>query len=457
MERSKRLGTGSIPALLLTFSIPAIVGMSVHALYNIVDRIYVGKAMGHLGIAAITVFFPLFLLMLAFSMLVGLGATALVSIRLGEQKKDEAEQVLGNATILLVVVAACITALGLALLDPLLALSGASKEVLPFARDYARILLLGAVFQTLSFGLNAMIRGEGNPKIAMYTMLIGAVLNIILDPIFIFYFEMGVRGAAVATVLSQAASTAWVVYYFWRGNSLLKFRAANFRLRRRICLLIVAIGSSPCAMQVAASVLNAILNNQLRIHGGDLAVSVIGIVWGVAMLFLMPIFGINQGAQPIIGYNYGARQFDRVKKTLLLAIGAATTLTLLGFAVTMLFPRQVIWLFSRQDENWQDLVELGSHAMRICLLMLPIVGFQIVSASYFQAIGKPRHAMFLGLSRQVLLLIPALLILPHFFYLDGVWASIPVADFGSSLLTGVWLLFELRRLDDRHSENSASK
>ena len=448
------MGEGSIPRLLLTFSAPAVVGMLAQALYNIVDRIFVGQAVGAMGIAGITVAFPFMLILLAFGMLIGFGATALISIRLGEQKKGEAEKVLGNAAVLLVGVSVLLTAIGLVFLSPLLKLFGASEQILPYARDYLQIVVLGSVFQSVGFGLNAVIRGEGNPRIAMVTMLIGALLNMVLDPIFLFGFGWGMRGAAAATVIAQAVSAVWVVSYFLGGRSLLKFQVRNLRLRWAICASILAIGSPPFAMQIAASILNAILNNQLRVYGGDLAISVMGIIYAVVLFIAMPIFGINQGAQPIIGYNCGALRFDRVKRTLQAAIVAASGITCAGFLVVTLFPAQVIWLFNREDAA---LVQLGTHAIRICLAMLPIVGFQIVSASYFQAVGKPKQAMFLSLSRQVLLLIPAVLILPYFFGLDGVWAAMPTADLGSSILTGIWLAFELRHLRKRHTESTAAE
>jgi len=454
MDRSKRLGEGSISRLLLEFSAPAIVGMLAQALYNVVDRVFVGQAVGSEGIAGTAVSFPFMLVLLAFGMLVGFGGAALVSIRLGEQKRDEAEKVLGNATVLLVAASVLLTIIGLTFLNPLLKVFGASEQVLPYARDYLRIVVFGSVFQVVGFGLNAVIRGEGNPRTAMYTLLIGAGLNTILDPIFLFGFGWGMRGAAAATVISQAVSSVWVLIYFFRGDSLLKIHVGNLRLRWPICVSILTIGSPMFAMQMAASVVNAILNNQLRVFGGDLAVSVMGIIHAVALFIAMPIFGINQGAQPIIGYNYGAENFDRVKKALQTAILFATAICVAGFLVVMVLPSQVIWLFNRKDEL---LMRLGTPAIRISLVMFPIIGFQIVSASYFQAVGKPKHALFLGLSRQVLLLIPAILILPYFFGLNGIWAAFPASDLASSILTGTWLFLELRHLRKRHVETAHDK
>ncbi|MDD4787137.1 MAG: MATE family efflux transporter [Pirellulales bacterium] len=454
MDRATRLGEGGIGSLLLKFSTPAIVGMIAQALYNVVDRIFVGQGIGPQGIAGVTVAFPFMMVMMAFGMLVGFGAASLISIRLGQKRRAEAEQALGNGLVLLAGIGVAITVVGLLFLDPGLRLFGASPAVLPYARQYLQVILLGAVFQTVGFGLNAVIRGEGNPRIAMATMLIGAVLNTILDPILIFGFGWAMRGAALATVLSQAVSATWVLSYFLRGRSLLRLRACHLRLRAAVCLPIVAMGSPQFTMHIAASVINGILNNQLYAYGGDLAISAMGVVYAVMMLVIMPIFGINQGAQPIIGYNYGAGNYDRVKKTLQAAAAVATLICMSGFLAVMLYPTKVIALFSRDEPA---LVELGARAICICLAMLPIVGFQIVGASYFQAVGKPKHAMFLGLSRQVLLLIPAVLILPRLFGLDGLWAALPAADLGSSVLTGIWLFAELRHLHRRHGETIAAR
>jgi putative MATE family efflux protein len=452
MDRAAQLGQGSIPHLLLRFSIPAVVGMMAQALYQAIDRFFVGKALGTDGIAGMAIAFPFMLVILAFAMLVGFGAAALISLRLGERRRHEAERALGNAFVLLLPVSMLVTAAGLMFLDQILFLFGADEAVLPYARDYLRIIVLGTIFQIFGFGLNASIRGEGNPRIAMLTILMGVALNTVLAPIFIFGFSWGMKGAALATIMGQALSALWVLGYFLSGASLLKLRLKNLRLDWQICAKIFSIGSPHFFMQLSASVVQCILNNQLRIHGGTLAISVMAIIYAVAMLVAMPIFGINQGAQPIIGYNYGAGRFDRVKTALETAILAASTLTILGFMVAMLLPVQVIQLFSTpKDDDYQALLALGPHAMRLSMLMLPVVGFQIVGASYFQAVGKARQAMILMLSRQVLILIPAVVILPHFFGLDGVWAAMPTADFAAFALTGTRLFFELRHLHRSHA------
>lgn len=447
MNRAEELGTGKIGSLLIKFSLPAIVGMVVNALYNVADRVFVGKGVGSLAIAGITVSFPVMLVLMGFGMLIGLGANSLISIRLGEKKKSEAELILGNSIVLLIIVTILLTTGGLIFLKPLLDLFGASSSVLPFASSYLKIILIGSIFQHIGFGMNNFIRGEGNPKVAMFTMLIGGILNIILDPLFIFVFKWGIEGAAAATVISQMVSAIWVLSYYFSGKSLLKIHFKNFKLNWNVAKSIFVLGSAPFSMQIAASMVNTLLNKQLSYHGGDLALSAMGIVFSIGMLFLMPIFGINQGAQPIIGYNYGARQFNRVKKTHLLASVAATVITTTGFFAAVFLPEVIIGFFNSGDN---DLIELGSHAMRIFLSMFPIVGFQIVTSNYFQAVGKPHQAMLLSLSRQVLLLIPFLFVLPGIWGLNGVFASGPAADFGASLLAGTLFYFEMKSLQRKH-------
>jgi putative MATE family efflux protein len=391
------------------------------------------------------------LIMMAFMMLIGIGANSLISIRLGEGKKDEAEHILGNALTLIIIVSLGISILGLIFLDPLLRLFGASETLLPAARAFMQIILIGTVFQGVGFGMNNFIRGEGNPKIAMLTMLLGAALNIILCPIFIFVFNMGIRGSALATIISQAISAIWVLRYFFSAKSILKIKRAKLKLEQSIVRSVFALGSASFALQLAASLVNAVLNNSLGYYKGDLAISAMGIINSLVTLILMPLFGINQGVQPIIGYNYGAKNFNRVKEGLKLAILAATAIVIIGFAVIQLFPRQLVMLFNSKDI---ELINFTVHAMRIFLIFLPLIGFQIVSTAYFQAVGKPKHAAFLSLSRQLILLIPAILILPLFFGIDGViWAG-PVADFGASLISALMLYRELNHLELKHQENT---
>lgn len=442
-DRTEQLGKAGIGRLLLKFSVPAIVGMLVQSLYNVVDRIFIGNGVGALGLAGATVSFPFMLVFMAFSMMIGIGGSALLSISLGEGKTDYAERVLNNSFVLVIIVSVCLTALGLAFLDPLLRFIGASDAVLPYARSYMRIILFGAILNGVGFGLNNFIRGEGNPRIAMMTMLIGAVLNTILDPIFIFALDMGIEGAAWATIISQGVSAIWVLAYFFGKKSHLSLKPSFMTPRKDIILRIIAIGSAPFAMQLASSVLNTILNKQLYTFGGDTAISAMGIIHSVTMLILMPIFGLNQGSQPIIGYNFGAKNYKRVVRAAELAILAATAIVVIGWLGTRFFSGAIISAFAGGNE---ELVRIGSYAMRIFFSMFPLVGFQIVASSYFQAVGKPRHALVLSLSRQVLFLIPLLFILPRFFGLEGVYGASPVADVLSSLVTGAFFIAELRTM-----------
>ncbi|MGI6364789.1 MAG: MATE family efflux transporter [Bacillota bacterium] len=444
MNQSKQLGQEKIGKLLLKFSIPAIVGMVVNALYNVVDRIFVGNGVGDLALAGITVQFPISLVIMAFTMLIGLGASTLISIRLGQGKEEEAKNIMGNAVVMMLILSILITVVGLIFLKPLIAvMGGKDPEVMPYALEYSGIILAGTVFFMFGMGANHFIRAEGNPKFAMLTMLIGALTNILLDALFIYGFGWGIKGAAIATVIAKAVSALWILRYFLSGRGHLKLVFSKIRVHGRLMLSIISIGAAPFAMQLAASLLNVILNNSLNAYGGQLALAAMGIVSSISTLLLMPIFGINQGLQPIIGYNYGAGQYSRVKEALFKGMAGATFISLLGFALINLFPNQLVGLFNKESV---DLVDLGSRALRIYLLALPIIGAQVVGTSYFQAVGKPKHAAFLSLSRQVLILIPAILILPRFFGLNGIYYAGPVADTCSALLTGTLVALEMRKL-----------
>jgi putative MATE family efflux protein len=450
MDKSKYLEEERVGRLLLKFSIPAIIGMMVNAMYSVVDRIFVGHGVGTLGISATTVAFPISIIIMAFGMLIGIGAAATVSIKLGQKNKDDAEKILGNAFVLVIITSIFVTIFGIVFEEPLLKIFGASKEAMPLAKQFITIILLGTVLQNIGFGLNNIIRAEGNPTKAMFTMLIGAILNTIFNPLFIFVFHLGVRGSALATIISQAVCTIWIIIYFTGDGSLLKLKFENMKLSSNIIKQIFSIGMSPFLMQLAASVVTIILNRSLKSYGGDVAIAAIGIINSVSMLILMPIFGINQGAQPIIGYNYGAQNFDRVKKALKLATIAATCVSTTGFVLVELFPRNIMSAFGGNNE----LLDMGAVGMRIFLSMLPIVGFQVVSANYFQAVGKAKISIFLSLSRQVIFLIPLLLMLPRLLKLHGVWMAGPASDFLASVVTAVFLLRELKKLQSAHELNT---
>lgn len=445
MTNNELLRTESVGKLLLKFSIPAIIGMMVNALYNVVDRMYIGW-IGPMAMTGIGLNLPFMTILMGFGMLVGIGGAAIISIRLGQGKKDEAEKILGNAVSLLILLMGLVMIIGFIFKRPLLYLAGASSATIEYADQYLTIILAGAIFQGLGFGINNIIRAEGSPKIAMYTMLIGALINIVLDPIFIFTFDMGISGAALATIFSQFVTMVWVMRHFMSGKSRLTFHMKNMKLELPVIKSILAIGISPFTIQIAASLVTLISNNALKTTGGDIAIGAMTVINAIAIFFLMPIFGLNQGAQPIIGFNYGAREYKRVKKTLKLAILAGTSICLIGFVLTQFLTVYLIRIFNSDPE----LIRVATFGMRIFLSMMPVIGFQIISSNYFQAVGKAPKAIFLSLLRQVIILIPLLILLPMFFGLTGVWFAGPIADFTASVVTAIFLFNEMRHLDDSH-------
>jgi len=448
MNQTKELGTESIGKLLFKFSVPAITGMIVSALYNIVDRIYIGhiKGIGANALSGLAITFPISVIIMAFGMLVGLGASAVISIRLGEKNVDAADDILGNAVILITIISLVIGLLGVLFLNKTLILFGASANSIPYAKAYIQIILLGAVFQNIGFGINNIIRAEGNPKMAMFTMVFGAIINIILDPILIFGFNMGIQGAAIATIISQAFNTIWVLKYFTSKNSgsVLKIKKANLKLRKYIIKDIFAIGIAPFSMQIASSLVAILYNKGLYTYGGDLAIAAMGILNSISMLIFMPIFGISQGIQPLIGYNYGAKLYTRVLKVLKYAIFAGTFIAIIGFISVQLFAKPLIGAFVG---NNPDLIKLGARGLRIDLMFLPILGFQILGASYFQAINEAKTSMLLSILRQVIVLIPIIIILPLFLKLDGLWFSQPCADLIATSLTAFFLSKSIKKLN----------
>jgi len=442
VDNPRMLGEKSVGRLLWDFSLPAITGMLVNALYNVVDSIFVGHGVGPIGLAAVTIAFPIMIILMGFGMLVGVGATTLISIRIGQQQKKEAEKILGNAFVIGLLLSVSLSGVFLLFLDPILVQLGAEPDVLPYAHDFTCIILFGSTFMFTGFGLNNIIRAEGSPKTAMMTMIISAVLNTILNPLFIFGLGLGIRGSALATVLSQLVSATWVLGHFLGPGSFLKFRRENFSIDKALVGNIFTMGASAFFMQVAASIVAGLLNFTLASYGGQMAIAAMGIINRVSLLMLMPLFGIGQGMAPIVGYNYGARNYGRVKETVKKAAFVATAVSATGFILIEGLDTYIIRLFTSEPE----LIRLGAAGLRLYLLMLPIIGFQIIGSMFFQAIGKPVQSLLLSMSRQILILIPLLFILPRFIGLDGVWLAGPAADLGSTALTGVLLFFELRRL-----------
>lgn len=447
MQDREIMGTAKISSLLLQFSLPATVGMLINAFYNIVDRIFIGNAsdLGSNGLAGVTIGFPVVMIIMAVALMCGVGGSTLFSISLGEKKYDRAKSILGNSFILAIISAISFCVIIYIFIDPILLQFGASETVLPFARQYLRIILLGGIFQGINMTGNNLIRADGSPKIAMLSILLGAGVNIILDPIFIYVFKWGMTGAALATIIGQFCSSIWILNYFTRGRSNYKLELKYMVLKKALALKILATGLPSFFIQVSNSALNAILNTTLLVHGGDIAISAMGIVNSVQTLMMMPIIGINQGALPIIGYNYGANKLGRIKETIKIALMMATTIAVLGFIATRLFAPQIIMAFNQDPE----LVALGTRIIHYWFLCLPILGFQLVGSNFFQAIGKVVPAITLSLTRQVILLIPLILILSSKFGLTGIMVSAPIADFLSTILTVTFFIITMKKLSKK--------
>lgn len=436
----------TISSLLIKFSAPAVAGMFANALYNIISRIYVGQDVGANGLAGITILFPLGLVYMGFSALIGVGSNALFSIRLGEKRSEEAQRILGNGFVMLTLVALTLTVAGYLFLDPILAFLGADAEVLPYAHAYASVVLPGYCLFGIGAGMNNFIRSAGHPKTAMATQFIGAAINLALGPIFIFVLGWGIKGAAAATVCGQVISFSWVMLFFCGKANLYRLQVKYFRLKKYIVLGCMAIGFSQFAFQMASSALNVILNHSLLKYGGNLAISAMGVAISVNTIVIMPLIGLSQGAQPLIGYNYGAKKYATAIQTLKMAIRWGFCLTTAGFLLTEVFAPSVASIFNAQDT---ELVNLSARVIRILNILLPIVPLQVLATSFFQAINNPLKAAFLSLSRQVLLVIPLVLILPLFWGLTGVFLAPVFAD-GISTLLAVHML---KRFFDKHGQN----
>lgn len=434
-EQSSRLGTEPIPKILVKLALPAMVGMIVMALYNVVDAIYVARGVGTIGVAAVSIAFPVQMLVMAVAAIFGIGGGALISIALGAEDLERANRVFGNVIGLVIFFSTCAALIGLTLLTPMLLLFGSSETILPYARDYLGIILYSTVFFAFAFTANNIIRAEGNAKTAMLTMIISAVLNVIITPIFIFGFEMGIRGAAFGTVVAQGITVVYLVIYFLTGRSSLTFISAFLIPQVTIIRQVVAIGASAFVRQAASSIMLIVVNNLLIIYGGDLAVAVMGIVVRVIMFTVMPILGVMQGMMPLVGFNYGASQAGRVSESIMLALKVSTIIALFAFILTMSLPKQLMMIFTGDAA----VVEMGQVALRIVFALFFVNGIQIITSGVFQALGNARAAFLLALSRQVLFLIPLVLLLPLLFQLQGIWMAFPVADL-LSFLVAVWLI-----------------
>ena len=437
------LGKERIGKLLLQYSIPAIIGMTITSIYNIIDSIFIGHGVGPMAIAGLAISFPLMNLVVAFCTLVSAGGSTLASIRLGQKDMKGATEILSHTLMLCITNSLFFGILSFIFLDDILTFFGASADTLPYARSFMQVILLGTPITYTMIGLNNVMRATGYPKKAMLTSMVTVVANIILAPIFIFHFEWGMRGAATATVISQLIGMVWVVSHFFKQDSTVHFEGKVWKMKRRIVGNIFAIGMSPFLMNVCASAIVIIFNKSLLLYGGDLAIGAYGILNRLLMLFVMVIMGLTMGMQPIVGYNHGAHKFGRVKQTLKYCMIAGGCITSLGFAFSELFPNLVVNMFTDDKE----LTALARTGLQIGVLMFPFVGIQIVISSFFQSIGKAKISIFLSLSRQLLYLLPCLLLLPHWWGLNGIWLSMPVSDLLAFIPACLMLAHHIKKLN----------
>lgn len=436
------LGNAPIGKLLVEYSIPAIVGMTLTSLYNIIDSIFIGHGVGALAISGLAITFPLMNLLIAFCTLVGVGGATISSIKLGQRDIKGAEDILGNVAILCVVNALFYGGITLIFLDDILYFFGASESTIPYARDFMQVILLGSPVSYVMVGLNNIMRATGYPKKAMLSSMLTVGCNVILAPICIFVLEWGIRGAALSTIASQFVGMIWVLYHFRSKSSYIRFKRSSFKLRKPIILNILGVGMSPFIMNVCACCIVIFINNRLLEYGGDLSIGAFGILNRIQMLFVMIVMGITMGMQPITGYNYGARHYDRVKQTLRLGIIAGCSITTAGFLISELFPSVFVGMFTTNHE----LTKQATLALRIGVVAFPVIGAQIVITQFFQSIGKVKISILLSLSRQLVLLLPGLALLPLYFGVEGVWYSMPVSDMLAFIMAVIMLLWHFRTL-----------
>lgn len=443
MDKNKatlELGSKPVGKLLMQYALPAIIAMTASSLYNMVDSIFIGQGVGALAISGLAVTFPFMNLSAAFGAGVGVGSSSYLSVKLGQRDYSTAQRILGNNITLNIIIGFIFSVVSLIFLDPILYFFGASDQTIPYAREYMIIILLGNIITHLYFGMNAVLRAASKPRQAMYTTIFTVVLNSILDPLFIYTFDMGIRGAAIATILSQTVALAWQIRLFSDKGELLHLKRGIYRLDNTIVKNILGIGISPFAMNATACLVAIFVNQRLLEYGGDLAVGAFGIANRVAFIFIMINFGVNQGMQPIAGYNYGAQNYDRLMRVLKLAMIAGTCVTTSGFIVAEFMPHLCVRLFT----NDKVLTDLAVNGIRIMMAAMPIVGYQMIVTNFFQSIGKAKISIFLSLSRQLLFLVPLIGVMPLFFGVNGVWVAMPISDSFSAIFALVMMVRYMR-------------
>jgi putative MATE family efflux protein len=443
-QQVKELEHEKIGKLMWKYFLPAFAGMMASALYNIVDRIYIGQGVDALALSGLSVVFPLMIIIMAFGMLVGMGSAVRISLSLGEKDYERANRILGNAAFLALVLGLILMTTGYLVRNKVLQIFGAGPQTLKYASDYFMIILAGVPFAMTGYALNNIIRAEGNPRIAMVSIFISAGLNAILDPIFIFGFGMGVKGAAYATIISQLVLFIWVIIHFRSRKSVAKLEYRKIYPDPYIIKHIVSIGFAPFAMNVASSIVMAVMNTQFIKYGGDISVGALGIVNSSTMMLIMTIISINMATQPIVGFNYGAGLYCRVKEAVMKAIRYATLVAVGGWLICMLIPGVVVNIFNSDN---MELRSAGVLGLRIYCAVLPVVGFQIIASNYFQAIGQAKLAAFLSLLRQIIVLLPLIIILPGFWGVEGVWIANPISDTVAAIISFMLFRRELKKLN----------
>lgn len=444
-QATLELGTKPVGRLLMQYALPAMVAMTASSLYNIIDRAFIGQVVGPEAIAGLGITFPLMNLSGAFGAAVGVGASTCISVKLGQKDYKAAEHLLGNTVTLNLIVGLLFMAVCFVFLNPILRFFGASDVTLPYAREFMEVILAGNMITHMYFGMNAVLRAAGKPRHAMYAVLFTVAMNIALVIAFVWWFRWGIRGAALATVSSQSMALCWQLWIFSDKKELLHLRRGIYRLKADLVKNIISIGISPFLMNATACVVVIFMNNQFVRYGGDMAVGAYSIANSIAMVFFMFVIGVNQGMQPIAGYNYGAMKYDRMMRVLWLAIAVATGILLLGWGLSMLFPRQLARIFTTD----KTLIDMASRGIKLNMLVFYVVAGQAVITNFFQCIGKVKISIFLSLTRQLILLIPMAYILPLFLGLDGVWYSMAASDLGSALMTWPILFAFLKKF--KHS------
>ncbi len=440
--RQNMLATEGIGKLLIRLSLPAMIGMFVMALYNVVDTIFIGQVVGPLGIAGLTIVFPLQMVVMGLGMIVGIGGGSVISRALGSGNTARAERTLGTSVLIVIILGVLIPAVGVTNLTFWLKLFGASETILPFAIPYLEVILLGTFFQVFAMGVSQLVRAEGNARVPMVSMIMGAGLNIGLDAVFILWLDMGVQGAAIATVLAQVVSTLYILRYYLFQNSTLKIKLKSLVPEGSVLREITSVGMGSFFRTTGGSLTIAIINRTLMTYGGDMAIASFGMVIRLMMFLFMPLMALGQGVQPILGFSYGARRYDRLLQAVKLASIMATIMSVFSFLIVYLLPAPMFHVFTTDE----SLVAASSHAARIIFLAAYLLGFQIIGSVLFQALGKPVPTFLTATSRQVLFLLPLVFILPNYLGIDGVWYSFPIADVLSTVMTLALMVPQIRDL-----------